>query len=43
MIVSMYTDQWVYLFSGSVPSTLAGIAGIFLILKQKRRLNQEEV
>lgn len=43
MIISMSTDQWIYLFSGSVPSMLAGTAGIFFILQQTKKSDSEEV
>lgn len=43
MIISMFTDQWIYLFSGSVPSMLAGTAAISFILQQNRKTDSEEV
>lgn len=42
MIISMFTDQWIYLFSGSVPSALAGTLGIFYILQQAKKTDSEE-
>ncbi|WP_422123370.1 hypothetical protein DHX103_00730 [Planococcus sp. X10-3] len=42
IIISMFTDQWIYLFSGSVPSMLAGTAGIFFILQHVRNNSTEE-
>jgi len=43
VIISMFTDQWIYLFTGSVPSMLAGTAGIFFILQQTKKTGSEEV
>ncbi|MCM3610992.1 hypothetical protein M4S82_06975 [Planococcus sp. MERTA32b] len=43
MIISMFTDQWIYMFSGSVPSVLAGTIGIFFIIQQARTAEEEEL
>ncbi|TAA72282.1 hypothetical protein [Planococcus salinarum] len=43
LIISMFTDQWIYLFSGSVPSMLAGTGAISFILQQNRKTDSEEV
>lgn len=43
MIISMFTDQWIYMFSGSVPSMLAGTFGIFFIIQQARKTEEEEI
>ncbi|QHJ71183.1 hypothetical protein [Planococcus halotolerans] len=42
MIISMFTDQWIYMFSGSVPSVLAGAFGIFFLIQQYRKTDEEE-
>lgn len=42
MVITMFTDQWIYLFSGSVPSMLAGTAGIFFTLQQAKKADSEE-
>jgi len=41
MIISMFTDEWIYLFSGSLPSAIAGMAGIFIMLQQTKKTEEE--
>lgn len=42
MIISMFTDQWIFMFSGSVPAMLAGTFGIFFIVQQEKKSGEEE-
>ncbi|MFD1030819.1 hypothetical protein [Metaplanococcus flavidus] len=42
MILTMFTDQWIYLVFGSVPSIMTGTAGIYFILQHSRKTGTAE-
>ena len=42
-ILFLFTGSWVYLFSGSVPSALAGTFGIFMLFQSSVNRDDEQI